>query len=337
MKRRTFLKLATLGVGAATPGLLTPAPPVASQVNTVLGPIPATRLGRTLMHEHVLVDFVGADRIVPGRYDADEVVRTVLSYLRELKADGCGTLVECTPAYLGRDPRLLRRLSESSGLHIITNTGLYGAAADKYVPHYAFMETAEQLSARWVREFHDGIPPTGIRPGFIKIGVDPGPLSEIDGKLVDAAALTHLRVGLNIASHTGDGTAALAQIERLQRHGVHPSAFIWVHAQTEKETHIHQQAAEAGAWLEFDGISPDTVQQHIDLIKRMKELRRLRQVLISQDAGWYHVGESGGGSFRAYAYLFARFLPALRKAGFADEDIQTLLVFNPQRALTPVV
>jgi len=336
MKRRTFLKLATVGLGAATPGPVTSVPRASGQVNTVLGPIDAHRLGHTLMHEHVMVDFIGADRIAPGRHDADEVFRTALPYLTELKAAGCETLIECTPAYLGRDPGLLRRFSESSGLHIITNTGLYGAAEDKYVPRFAYAETAQQLSARWVREFRDGIPPTGIRPGFIKIGVDNGPLSQIDGKLVDAAALTHLKSGLIIASHTTDGTAAMAEIERLQRHGVNPSAFIWVHAQTEKDTHFHDRAAEAGAWLEFDGISPDSVQQHIELIRRMKTAERLRQVLISQDAGWYHVGESGGGTFRPYAFLFTQFLPALRGAGVSEAAIQTLLVDNPRRALTPV-
>jgi phosphotriesterase-related protein len=162
MKRRTFLKLATVGLGAATPGLVTSAPHASGQLNTVVGPIDARRLGHTLMHEHVMVDFIGADRIVPGRYDANEVFRSALPYLTELKAAGCETLVECTPAYLGRDPGLLHRFSESSGLHIITNTGLYGAAEDKYVPRFAYAETAQQLSARWVREFRDGIPPTGI-------------------------------------------------------------------------------------------------------------------------------------------------------------------------------
>jgi phosphotriesterase-related protein len=312
-------------------------PRASGQVNTVLGPIDARRLGHTLMHEHVMVDFIGADRIARGRYDADDVFRTALPYLTELKAAGCETLVECTPAYLGRDPGLLRRFSESSGLHIITNTGLYGAAEDKYVPRFAYAETAQQLSARWVQEFRDGIPPTGIGSGFIKIGVDNGPLSQIDGKLVDAAALTRLKSGLIIASHTTDGAAAIAELERLQRFGVNNSAFIWVHAQTEKDTHFHDRAAKAGAWLEFDGISPASIQQHIELIRRMKTAqRRLRQVLISQDAGWYHVGESGGGTFRPYAFLFAQFLPALRRAGISKTDIQTLLVDYPRRAFTSV-
>ena len=160
-------------------------------MNTVLGPENPPRLGRVLMHEHVLVDFVGAEKIAPGRYDSTEVFQIALPHLQKLKSVGCNTLVECTPAYLGRDPALLRRLAKAAGLTLITNTGLYGAANDRYVPRYAFNETAEQLAARWIAEFRNGIDRTDIRPGIIKIGVDSGPLSAIDAKLVSAAALTH--------------------------------------------------------------------------------------------------------------------------------------------------
>ena len=64
------------------------------------------------MHEHVMVDFVGAKKISPGRYDPNEVFRKVSPHLKKLKSLGCDTLVECTPKYIGRDPELLRRLSK---------------------------------------------------------------------------------------------------------------------------------------------------------------------------------------------------------------------------------
>ncbi len=77
-------------------------------------------------------------------------------------------------------------------MNIITNTGYYGAAGDKYIPKHAYSESAEELASRWINEWKNGIGSTGIKPGFIKIGVDDGPLSDIDKKLVEAAALTHL-------------------------------------------------------------------------------------------------------------------------------------------------
>jgi len=333
MNRRRFLKLAAGAMGAARAGTLFARREPEPQVMTVLGPVAARRLGRVLMHEHVLVDFIGADKIVPGRYDPDEVFAKALPFLEKVKAAGCGALVECTPAFLGRDAALLRRLANASGLHLITNCGYYGAAADKFVPAFAYRESPDELALRWAREFEDGIPPDNIRPGIMKIGVDAGPLSEIDAKLVRAAALCHRRTGLAIASHTGDGAAALAQLDILKAENVEPSAFIWVHAQNEKDSGIHERVARLGAWVEFDGISAETTAAHVEMALRMKRARLLHRVLISQDAGWYHVGEPGGGQFRAYDGLFTKFLPALRKAGATEKDLRTLLVENPRQAL----
>jgi predicted metal-dependent phosphotriesterase family hydrolase len=333
MNRRSFFKTSATTIGAIQAGLFAWAD-TSPEINTVLGPILAGNLGRALMHEHVMEDFVGADKIAPGRYDAEEVFRIALPYLRSVKALGCETLVECTPAYLGRDPGLLAQLSQASGLQIITNTGFYGAAGGKYVPRFAYSETVKEIAGRWVGEFRDGIPPTGIRAGFIKIGVDAGPLSEINAKLVSAAALTHLQTGLVIASHTGDGVAAMAQLALLKKHAVPPSAFIWVHAQDEKNTNLRQRAVEEGAWIEFDGISEESLNQNVAWVVEMKQAGYLEHVLISQDAGWYHVGEARGGSFRGYDSLFTQFLPELRRAGLKESDVRTLIIDNPRRALT---
>jgi phosphotriesterase-related protein len=333
MKRRTFLKLAGLSVGAFPTARLASRKEPLPQVMTVLGPVPAKRLGQTLVHEHILVDFIGADQIAPGRYDPEEVFQKALPHLQRLKAAGGQALVECTPDFLGRDPQLLRRLAKASGLHILTNTGFYGAAKDKYVPRVAYSETADELALRWVREFEDGIIPDNIRPGFMKIGVDSGPLSDIDAKLVTAAARAHRRTGLAIASHTGDGVAALGQLELLKQEGVEPSAFIWVHAQNEADAAIHRRVAELGAWVEFDGISPQAISPHVDLVMQMRRAGLLGRVLISQDAGWYHVGEPGGGEFRGYDTLFTEFLPALRQAGASQGDVHVLVISNPRQAL----
>ena len=58
----------------------------------------------------------------------------------------------------------------------------------------------------------------------------------------------------------------------------------------------------------------------------------LDRVLVSQDAGWYHVGEPEGGDYRPHTFLFDAFVPALRARGLGEADIRTLLVENPARA-----
>jgi predicted metal-dependent phosphotriesterase family hydrolase len=300
---------------------------------TVTGSIPANQLGRTLMHEHVVVDFIGAEKVSRNRYNPDEVFQIALPHLKRAQALGCQSFVDCTPNWLGRDAGLLRRLSQASGLNIITNTGYYGARQHLFLPSHVKHETTDQLASRWIKEFETGIDGTDIKPGLIKIGVDAGKLSDLNQKIVSAAGITHLKTGLTIAAHTGDGAAAIEQLDLLERRGVNPRAFIWVHAQSEKNTQLHVEAARRGAWIEFDGINRNSLERHVTLLRSMRDSGLLDRVLISQDSGWYHVGEAGGGEFRGYDLLFTLFIPALRAAGFNTREIDQLLVDNPQSAL----
>jgi phosphotriesterase-related protein len=256
----------------------------------------------------------------------------ILPHLQDLEKRGCRTLFECTPAYLGRDPLLLRRLSEASGLHIVTNTGYYGAARDSAVPKHAYGESARQLAGRWTAEHRGGIEGTGIRPGFLKIGVDAGALSGIDRKLVEAGALCHLETGLTLAVHTGDGTAALEIVSVLKRLGVSPEAYVWVHAQTATDPATRAWAAQEGTWVELDGVGPQSLDAHVEAVVDLFRRDRLDRVLVSQDAGWYHVGEPGGGSYRTHGFLFDTFVPALRARGLGEADVRRLLVDNPAAA-----
>ena len=335
MKRRAFL---ATSAATAAQVLSVPMPargqasPRSGTIQTVRGPIDAGQMGVTLVHEHVLVDFAGAEKVSRSRYDADEAFRTILPHLQDLQKRGCRTLVECTPAYLGRDPLLLRRLSETSGLNIVTNTGYYGAANDIAVPRHAYAETARQLADRWTSEARLGIEGTAVRPGFVKIGVDAGPLSDIDRKLVEAGGLCHLDTGLTLAIHTGNGAAALEIISILKEAGVSPEAYVWVHAQNEKDRATHSWAAQQGAWVALDGVSPQSLEPYVEAVVDLFHRDRLDRVLVSQDAGWYRVGEPKGGAYRPYTFLFDAFVPALRARGLSEADIRTLLVENPARA-----
>jgi phosphotriesterase-related protein len=303
-------------------------------IMTVSGPIPASKMGITLTHEHILVDFIGADSITEKRWDRSKVKKIVVPYIEQVKELGCKTFVDCTPAFLGRDPLLLKSISDSSGVNILTNTGYYGAGNDKYVPRFAYDETADQLSSRWTEEWDKGIDGTGIKPGFIKIGVASGNLSDLHKKLVIAATRTHLRTGLTIASHTGPSIPAFEELDILRKEGVSPEAFIWVHAQNEKDITNHIKAAKMGAWISLDGISDNNLDDYVRLLKNMKENKLLGKVLLSHDAGWYHPGEENGGEYRGYTTLFTKLLPMLRKENFSEREIHQLLVTNPAEAFT---
>lgn len=299
---------------------------------TVNGLISTDTAGVFLTHEHLLVDFIGADSINPGRWNRKEVVKKMLPYLLELRESGCRTFVDCTPGYLGRDVLLLQELSQLSGINILTNTGLYGAVDNKFIPGYAFSESAEQLAARWIAEFEEGIEGTGIKPGFIKTGVNSGNLSAMHTKLISAAAKTHLKTGLVISSHTGPSVPAFEQLAVLEKEGVLPDAFIWVHAQSEKDSQKHIEAARRGAWISLDGLSEDNITDYTAMIKELKKEGLLHKVLLSHDAGWYDPAKPAGGEVRGFNTLSRKLVPALLNDGFTKEDIRLLLEENPVKA-----
>ena len=239
---------------------------------TVNGPIVSKDLGVSLIHEHFLVDFIGADSTGFNRWNKDTVIQIVLPYLLEAKRNGVVSIFECTPAFLGRDPELLKRLSKESGLNIITNTGYYGAINNKAIPEFAFNENADQISERWIDEYENGIGSTGIKPGFIKIAV-PGDsvLSALHRKIVIAAAKTHLRTGLTINSHTGPSETALAEPKLLRNEGVDPSAFIWTHAQAgSPESHV--AIAKKGAWISLDNVTEENTEEYVLMLMNLKKI-----------------------------------------------------------------
>jgi len=303
-----------------------------SKIITVTGEIPASEIGKTLHHEHLLVDFIGADSTGYHRWKKAEVIEKVLPYLLEIKKLGYKTLVECTPEYLGRDPELLKLLSEKSGIQIITNVGYYSAVNAKFIPEHGFTETAEQLAERWIDQAKNGIEDTGVYPGFIKIAVERSPLEAINKKVVEAACITHKATGLTIMSHTGLAVPAFQQLEILEEYGIHPSAFIWTHAHNEKDETKIIEAAKKGVWIGFDNFNPSRLERYVNFILRMKKEGLLNRLLISHDAGWYKPGEPDGGEFRGFTEIEEILIPALLKNGLTQPDIDRLFVQNPSEA-----
>lgn len=346
MKRRQFVKtLTSMALASALPACA----PISAhrtrsaEVMTVNGPIKTSKMGITLTHEHLFADVRPLKEQLknPVSVDFAEVGKVVLPHLQRLQELGCRTLVDATATGLGRHPALLKYLADASGMQILTVTGNYVAAGDQFAPDYVHTDSASELAQRWLGDWQHGIEGTGIRPGLIKIGVDGGPLAELDTRILRAAAITHLQSGLPIGSHTGpwgevkpghNSTSAFAQLDLLESMGVSPSAWIWIHAHNEKTVEHCVLAAKRGAWISLDGFRPEGVDDYLALIKLMRNEKVFHRLLLSQDAGWYSAGEPDGGSFTPFDPIFVSLVPALRKNGFSKAEIDTLFIHNPASA-----
>lgn len=286
-----------------------------------------------LTHEHILVDFIGADSIQPNKWNHDSIIKEVMPYFEELKEFNVNYFVDATPNYLGRDVLLLEKIANKTGIRIITNTGLYGARNNKFIPKYAQDITAENLAEMWINEYQNGIDETSIRPGFIKIGIDNSDsLHAMHQKLVKAAALTHLKTGLVIASHTGKAIGLWPQLNILKEMGVSPESFIWVHAQAENNNDSYLKAAEIGCWISLDGLGWE-LEKHIEKILFAKRNGILDRILISHDSGWYDPQKENQ-TIRSYSNIFKKLYPELKSHGFTEDEFKLLITVNPSKAFS---
>jgi phosphotriesterase-related protein len=296
---------------------------------TVLGPIPADQFGLALPHEHVLCDFIGAEGTGPHRWDREAVAARMLPLLEEAVRAGVRGFVDCTPACIGRDPELLRTLALKTGLHFLTNTGYY---KEPYLPPHAFTDSPDELAARWVREAEAGIEGTGIRPGFIKIAVNPGALVPVQQKIVRAAARAQRQTGLAIACHTAHPVAAMEALDLLEEEGAPLDRFIVVHADAIEDRESHLRIWDRGAWVEYDAVGWKPLEWHAELVAWFLRQRGPERLLLSHDAGWYWAGEPEGGAQKPFTPLTEGLVPQLQARGVSAETLHQLLVANPARA-----
>jgi phosphotriesterase-related protein len=304
------------------------APSGATSIMTVRGPVTPWTNGVFLPHEHLFSAF-GEEPREKAQYDEKALLASVVPAVEKIRQAGCAAIADCTTAYFGRHVALLKLISERAGVHILANTGYYGAAGDRYVPKHAYAETADQIARRWIAEWMEGIDGTGVRPGFIKLGVDPGPLTDIDRKLITAGARAHLETGLLITVHTGDSPAGVRdQLAVLKSEGVAPAAWSWVHANAVKDMAVLEEASAGGAWISLDGLASDTLDRHLELVRWMRQRGRHGQVLLSHDGNGFRIDKPG----KAFTALFTDFVPLLSKSGLSAEEVLQVTVENPLRA-----
>ena len=220
-------------------------------------------------------------------------------------------------------------MADSAGIEVITNTGYYAGANDRYVPESAYESTSEEIAEIWIDEFENGIANTGIKPGFIKLAYDDGDPSEIDSKLFVAGIHAHLKTGLTMAVHNGDNPKAIEkQLQLLDEYGVSPSAWVWVHACNTKSDSLLLAVAKTGAWISLDKFKAPQVEDYISNINLLKQEGYLDQILLSHDGNSY----TRGGELRGYQSVITHLVPALKESGFSEEEMNRILVVNPQNA-----
>jgi len=304
------------------------------RIHTIKGPIEIDALGLTLPHEHLFTDLRGPSVPDYARGEPSAVVKVVEPYLAEASAVGVTTLVECSTVGVGRNVPVLRSLAEVTSIHIIAPTGVY---RDAYIPETLREISEHDLAELWTTELTEGIEETSIRAGFIKLAMsDDGPTA-LEIRNLKAAVKASQNTGAVIASHTIGGKVARKEMDVLEEAGLDLQRFIWIHAQTEPDISILEEATRRGAYVELDSVGAPH-QSQTELLETtiaLIEAGFADHILLSHDAGWYNPARSDGlpeEGFRGYTALARDFLPELLKRGINEEQVRLITVNNPAKA-----
>jgi phosphotriesterase-related protein len=323
---------------------------MAHMVQTVTGPIPASQLGRTLMHEHLFIAFGGVEFDPSATMDRAAVIAEAVRRLVELReVRGVRSFVDPCPIELGRDAAMMREISEKSGVHVICTTGFY--FEELGLPPYWRARTVEEIADLYLREITHGIAATGIRAGAIKVATGAPAITELEKKFLAAACLAQKATGVPIITHTQDGVGAPEQQRLFADGGVEAHRCLIGHCCGNADPAYHRRVVDGGSYIGFDRIGilrlmPDETRAD-NLAKLVKDGFR-KQVMMSQDRHCFWLGrmqrqvsaeeQARMDALRAqgkwpppYSYMFTDFLPLLSARGVTEADVAVMLDENPRR------
>jgi len=335
-------------------------------VNTVLGPIPASELGVTLMHEHILLDASGkwvapcccSDRHIAEMpvkienlgelslnplasrdncqlFDADLAIDELMKF----KAQGGQSVVDPTNIGIGRDPKALQRISRLTGLNIIMGTGFY---LEPSHPAYVKTHSLETLTEQIIYDVGGFDDKPEVIAGLIgEIGVSSA-FTANEEKSLRAAARASAATGVPIEVHL-PGWERLGHkvLDVLAEEGADLHHTVLCHMNPSFADKNYQRTlAERGAFLEYDMIgmsyfyahesaqSPSD-EENARAIRELIDDGFIKQVLLSQDVFLKTMLTRFGG--HGYGYILKHFVPRLRRHGVSGEQLEQLLIGNPQR------
>lgn len=222
-------------------------------VQTVLGPLPPQALGITDAHSHLYIGPVdGGSADAPVLTDIEAVTRELDAF----RAAGGGAIIDCQPGQAcGRDGRVLRKLSERTGIRVVAATGFHRRIY--YPPDTPlFAMTAVQAADLFRDEVRRGLSETRdvryhVYPGFIKIAAEAS-LDASPPALFEAAAAVCKETGYAIEMHTERGAAIEDFLAFFGGQGVSPSRLVFCHVDKRPDLGLHRELARAGVMLEYD-------------------------------------------------------------------------------------
>ena len=312
-----------------------------AQVQTVLGSIDSSELGFTLMHEHVMVSAPGMFLQFPDLFGPEDRVQRAIDTFKRAKAAGIDSIVDATTYDLGKDPELLRAVSEGSGVNIINTTGWW-----LDVPRFLRGVSPNQMAREFIKDVEQGFRGTDVKAGILKCAADFQGVTEDLELMARAVSRTHLETGLPIMVHSyPTGQVARRQIEIFREEGVDLTRVKIDHSNDTTDTEYLKWILDQGCYLGLDRYPGRLVSPHM----RTATMKSLiddgfgDRLCPAHDCICLHIHkELPDGSIPLeheftrsnvdqYLFIHRHVIPDLEEMGVSRDKIDDLFVNNPRR------
>lgn len=311
-----------------------------TQIQTVTGPIDVDEMGFTLMHEHVMVSAPGMYRQFPDLFGPEDREQRAIDTFKRAKEAGVDSVVDATTYDLGKDPELLRVVSEGSGVNIINTTGWW-----LDVPRFLQGVSPNQMAREFIRDVEEGFRGTDIKAGILKCAADFEGVTPQLELMTRAVSRAHNETGLPIMVHSyPTGQVARRQIAIFQEEGVDLTRVKIDHSNDTTDTEYLKWILDQGCYLGLDRYPGRLVSPHMrtSTMKSLIDDGYGDRLCPAHDCICLHIHkerpdgtiprehEFTRSNVDQYLYIHRHVIPDLKEMGVNDQTIEGLFVDNPK-------
>jgi len=318
-------------------------------IMSVKGAVGGEELGRTLVHEHIIISLPGEELDPLYLPDRREIIAIATDRLQELRDHGVSTIVDPCPIELGRDPELYATVSEKSGVNIIFATGFYHEQLG--IPAYWRARSAEEIADFYLHEISQGVGKTGLRPGVIKAATGTV-VTDTERKILAGAAIAQKQAGIAIITHTEHSLHGEVQQDIFAANGADLSRILIGHQDEQVMADPIIKLAERGTFVGIDrvgieALAPD--ERRADIVAALLRQGHTHRICLSQDC----VCTMSAARFpfptppdftmtpaeyikknKPLSYVLTGFSALLKDRGVTEQQLDIIFRNNPRRLLT---
>lgn len=318
-------------------------------LQTVKGMVKMDSLGTTDSHSHLWIDRADFKENQKFQVDDFSMVKEELKNFKKIKikylSDGNASVIDCQPAYCGRNGNRLLELSRLTGVNIISVTGFH---KKDYYPQESGIWKMNRKDAEnfFIKEIKNNLLESSgllgqqnsnknnIRAGAIKIaftGITGSRYEVLTEAAVNASAAT----GAPLIVHTERGMGVEKLVDFFIKKEVLLSKIMLCHMDKRPDIKLHKHLADKSILLEYDTFSrPDYNPEKnvwpllIEMIKEGYSSSIVIGTDLADNRMWKDTSRRGG-----LPGFFESITEKLLDSGAEISDIENIIKINVQNYL----